>query len=271
MITFAALPSPFRPGCLLLAAALAACASPQPAAPRDAAAVSSALRFSSASLDAAEPPGWIPLVIRRDKLATIYRVVADPVPGPDGVERATHVMQADSDASASGLQLAVDLDPAAAPCLSWSWKVAHLIETADAKNRAAEDSPARIVLAFDGDWSRLGLLDRILAGQARALSGRELPYATLVYIWEPRLPVGEVVINSFTSRIRKMVAQSGPAGVGAWQWKQRNVVEDFERAFGEAPGRLVSVGILTDTDNTLTQVRAWYGDIGFGAQDCPAR
>jgi hypothetical protein len=36
---------------------------------------------------------------------------------------------------------------------------------------------------------------------------------------------------------------------------------DFQRAFGEEPGMLVGIGLLTDTDNTATKVQAWYGDI----------
>jgi hypothetical protein len=44
----------------------------------------------------------------------------------------------------------------------------------------------------------------------------------------------------------------------------RNVVEDFRKAFGEEPGLMTDVGIMTDTDNTGETVDAWYGDIRFG-------
>ena len=33
--------------------------------------------------------------------------------------------------------------------------------------------------------------------------------------------------------------------------------------FGEEPGRMTEVGVLTDTDNTGASVEAWYGDIEF--------
>jgi hypothetical protein len=35
------------------------------------------------------------------------------------------------------------------------------------------------------------------------------------------------------------------------------------RPFGEEPGRLLAVGVLTDTDNTGGHAEAWYGDIRF--------
>jgi hypothetical protein len=41
---------------------------------------------------------------------------------------------------------------------------------------------------------------------------------------------------------------------------------DFRRAFGEEPGALLAVGVLTDTDNTDGHAEAWYGDIRFGPE-----
>ena len=60
-----------------------------------------------------------------------------------------------------------------------------------------------------------------------------------------------------------LVASSGAGGVGKWQTLSRNVLEDFCRAFGEEPGMLTDVGVLTDTDNTQSSAEAWYGDIRF--------
>jgi hypothetical protein len=48
-----------------------------------------------------------------------------------------------------------------------------------------------------------------------------------------------------------------------WRRYERDVRADYEKAFGEAPGPLVGVAIMTDSDNTRSNVRAWYGDIRF--------
>jgi hypothetical protein len=68
------------------------------------------------------------------------------------------------------------------------------------------------------------------------------------------------------------VVESGAEHVGQWRNYQRNVAEDYERAFGEKPGRLIGVGVLTDTDNTVQKMEAWYGDIRLmrDAQAVPA-
>jgi hypothetical protein len=145
--------------------------------------------------------------------------------------------------------------------LQFSWKVASLIEQADLQDSSRSDSPVRIVLAFDGDRSRLSAKDAMLSELARTLTGEEMPYATLMYVWSNRLPVGSVVSSRRTDRIRKMVIQSGPDGLNRWLDYQRDIKADFERAFGEPPGRLMAVGIMSDTDNTGGSVRAWYGPV----------
>jgi hypothetical protein len=43
----------------------------------------------------------------------------------------------------------------------------------------------------------------------------------------------------------------------------RNVYDDYQRVFGEEPGRITAIGIMTDTDNTGANVHACYGDIVF--------
>jgi hypothetical protein len=42
---------------------------------------------------------------------------------------------------------------------------------------------------------------------------------------------------------------------------ERTVQADFVKAFGEEPGALISISIMTDTDNTKSIARAWYGPI----------
>jgi hypothetical protein len=84
-----------------------------------------------------------------------------------------------------------------------------------------------------------------------------------MYVWSGVHPVGMVIPNPRTRRIEMIVASSGAAEVGKWQTLKRNLLQDFQRAFGERPGRLTAVGVLTDTDNTGTSAEAWYGDIRF--------
>jgi len=57
------------------------------------------------------------------------------------------------------------------------------------------------------------------------------------------------------------VVDSGRAGIGQWQQHRRDVQADFRLAFGEEPGPISSVALMTDTDNTRTRLTAWYGPL----------
>jgi hypothetical protein len=90
-----------------------------------------------------------------------------------------------------------------------------------------------------------------------------MPYATLMYVWSSKRPEGTVIVNPRTDRIRKLVVQSGPARLGDWLTYQRDIQADYTKAFGEPPGALVGIGIMTDSDNTGSIARAWYGPVSL--------
>jgi hypothetical protein len=128
-----------------------------------------------------------------------------------------------------------------------------------------EDAPARLVFFFDGDKSKLSLIDRAGMNLAKHLSGQELPYATLMYIWSTTAAPGSVIANPHTGRVQMIVVSGQPGDAGKWQILRRNIVQDYEKVFHETPGQITAYGLLTDTDNTGSTTRAWYGDVQFRA------
>ena len=143
----------------------------------------------------------------------------------------------------------------------WAWRVDRLNPQASIADADVEDAVARVIFAFDGDRSRLSARNRAMFDLAQALTGEPPPYATLMYVWETRKPLGSVVVNPRSDRIRKLVVDSGPEHLGTWRVHQRNLVADYERAFGEKPGPLMAIGKMTDADNTRASAEAWYGAI----------
>ena len=198
------------------------------------------------------PEGWTPWVLHATKRPTRYRTVQL------GGER---VLEASADNSASGLIHALGVDPALRPVLSWRWRVDAALVDADVGERHADDAPVRIVLGFDGDKSTLPLKEQMFFERVKLLSGQDLPYATLMYVWDGGRAIDSVAVNANTSRVRKIIVDGDQAGLRTWRAHRRDIVADFERAYGKAPGRLVAIAVMTDTDNTKQKVRSWYGDI----------
>ena len=149
--------------------------------------------------------------------------------------------------------------------LQFSWLVPAMIETADMARRESDDSPVRLILAFEGDRSAFSSKDSMLSELVEALTGEPLPYATLMYVWSNSRPIDTVITNPRTDRIRKIVVESGATGLNNWLRYDRNIRADFEKAFGELPGALVGIGIMTDTDNTRAKALAWYGPLNLAA------
>lgn len=168
-----------------------------------------------------------------------------------------------AEASVSMLRQPIRVDPADLGKVRFSWKVPELIEHADMALRDKDDAPVRIVLAFEGDRSRFSARDAALAELVRTISGEEMPYATLMYVWCNKREPGSVIRSPRTDRIRKLVVESGPRRLNQWLDYERDIRADYERVFGEPPGALVGIAIMTDSDNTRSKTQAWYGPVRF--------
>jgi hypothetical protein len=171
------------------------------------------------------------------------------------------VVHARADRSASMWRQHVRLETQQLGRMHFSWKVPRLIDAADMTDRDGDDAPVRIVLAFDGDRQHLSVRNRMMFDLAESLTGEAPPYATLMYVWDPRAEVGAVIKAPRSDRVRGLVVESGPQRVGRWLHYERDVVADFRRAYGEDPGPLIGVAVMTDSDNTGTETEAFYGQI----------
>ena len=170
-------------------------------------------------------------------------------------------LQAQAQSSASMLRKTLHVPADQLNALSFAWQVPQLIVNADMAHRDQDDSPVRMVLAFEGDRTQFSAKNAMLNELTHAITGQPMPYATLMYVWCNKRPVGTVIHNPRTDRIRKIVVESGAERLNQWLSYERNIKADYEKAFGEAPGALIAIGLMTDTDNTRSQAQAWYGTI----------
>ena len=211
-------------------------------------------RFSTATVGQGLPDGWKPLTFKKIEKHTTYTLVKDD----DMV-----VVKAVAEASASGLTREIKINPREYPIVEWRWKIMNVLKKGDVQRKEGDDYPARIYIAFEYEPGKLGFFKKVEFLIARLLYGENLPLAAINYIWESKAPIGTMVPNPYTDRVMMFVVESGSPKLNQWVSEERNVYEDYKKAFGEEPPMISGVAIMTDTDNTGESAIAYYGDIFF--------
>jgi hypothetical protein len=173
------------------------------------------------------------------------------------------VLRAEADDSASLYALKLKTPSANYSTLSWRWKTDALIPGADNRDQKREDSPLRVMISFDGERSSLPEAEQFRSKMSKAISGVEMPFATLMYIWSEQIALETVITSAHTSQVKMLVVASGKHDLGAWQSMQRHIADDYRRAFGAEPGRIIGVSVMTDTDNTGKKALGWYADLSL--------
>ena len=215
-----------------------------------------AARFSGLSPAGSYLGGWEEFEVLKGNVPTDYRLVER-----DGAV----VLQAESKEGGSGLFRKIRIDPRRHPIVEWRWRVPRDSGAGGDGGPSRASPPVRLSLAFDGDAAKLDFNDRTQMRLAKALTANGLPYASLLYVWNNHDPVETLYTSPHTDRVRHLVVESGEQRLDQWVTVRRNLLEDYRRAFGEEPGDMVAVGIMTDYGDNGAPRRAFYGDITFRA------
>lgn len=127
--------------------------------------------------------------------------------------------------------------------VSWKWKVEKLQNSADIRNLRHEDFGAKIMFVF-GEPS---------------LFNKDVP--TLAYVWTGTPVPNGAVLQSQRYHSLFYIQLRGAKNIGQWQQEQVNVVSDFLRVFGHAPGPLKYIALFNDNDQTNETTSALFGPI----------
>ena len=127
------------------------------------------------------------------------------------------------------------------PAIRWRWRPITLPSGTDEHKKSGNDNVLGLYVAFGG-WP--------------------VP-KSIKYIWSETLPVGTELHSPFSKKTKMVVIRSGREGVGQWLSEERNILEDYQRLFGEpnAAPKARGIAILTDSDNTGTEAVGDYDDI----------
>jgi Protein of unknown function (DUF3047) len=211
-------------------------------------------RFSAEPLENKLPTGWKPLTFKKIDQHTTYTLVKD---GNEVVVRAV------AESSASGLVREIKINPKEYPIVQWRWKARNILKKGDVRLKEGDDYPARLYVTFEYDSRKLGFFEKAKYEAVRLLYGQYPPIGAINYIWESKLPQGMMIPNPYTNRVIMIVVESGESKLNQWVSEERNIYEDYKKAFGQEPPMISGVAIMTDTDNTGESAVACYGDILF--------
>lgn len=200
---------------------------------------------------------WQP--VRSAKHATQYALVRDEETGKT-------VLEGVADGAAGALIYRFDANARATPLLKFGWKVGNLITSSDPKTKAGDDYSARIYVTFAYDPERATVREKAENSVAHMLYGETPPHAALAYVFTHKLATGTIVTSPYTQRVKKLVVDADPTSVGKWKQFERDVYEDYRKAFNEEPTRISGIAVMVDTDNTGERARSRFSDVTLSAR-----
>lgn len=186
----------------------------------------------------------------------------------------------------SGLIYKIRLNPKKYPMISWKWKVLKFPE----KNLSGYKVIPSDKLTL---WERLLVYlklrpepeVRVTASSETKSNGRDGwlekdDYAarvyiifpswifsnikTIEYVWSNDIPKGTIMTSPYYPNIKLIVLESGKKNPDEWVFEERNIYDDYRKAFGKNPSYIGAIALMTDTDNTLSTAEAIYKDIKVG-------
>jgi hypothetical protein len=139
------------------------------------------------------------------------------------------------------LQTSADVELTPDTTISWRWLVSKL-PAREAENTIPTHDYMSIAVEFDNG------LD-------------------LTYYWSAALPVDTIFtcpLPTWAPRETHMAIRSGPDGLGAWHREERNLYDDYRRALGTPPKRVVRVWLIAVSLFRHGEGIAEFADIEVG-------
>lgn len=157
------------------------------------------------------------------------------------------VLQALSNASASGIYKRQSINIKEYPYLNWRWRIDNKLDVTDERKKSGDDYAARVYLVIDGG---------LFFWKSKALS----------YVWSNQSSAGDIWDNAYAGNSVKMFALKSSADpTSTWLHEKRNVFEDLKAVFGKEITTVDAVAVMTDTDDSKSSAVSYYADIFFSA------
>jgi len=155
---------------------------------------------------------------------------------------------ATSEGTASALFYKIKMDINKRPVISWKW---------NAKSFPAKDGRENLSNAKQDDFAGrvYVIFPALFFTKSKALE----------YIWTEKIKEGTISASPYSKNLRLMVVESGKKEGVDWVFEERDIYEDYVKAFGEKPKyNIGAIAFMTDADSTKSTAEAFYDEIKIG-------
>ncbi len=158
-------------------------------------------------------------------------------------------VQAFSDKACSAIYYKMPYKLKDYPLLGWKWKVVTFPDLSNARTpKEKDDYAARVYVIFPN---------------------LSFTFSKFIeYVWAEDIPVGTIFDSPYGSNVKMIVVRSGRSATGEWTSENRNVYEDYVKAFGGEPKKnAAAIAIMCDADSTKTMAESLFDDITVSAPE----
>jgi len=156
-----------------------------------------------------------------------------------------NALEAKSSNAASGLYKKLSVDLAKTPYLNWRWRIENKLAPLIENKKSGDDYAARIYVVVSTGF---------FFWQTKALN----------YAWSSQASPAASWPNAFAPNNALMIPiRTRQDQVATWYTEKRNVYQELSQWLGNNDFSISGLAIMTDTDNSQTQARAYYDDIYF--------
>ncbi|HEX9648426.1 MAG TPA: DUF3047 domain-containing protein [Alphaproteobacteria bacterium] len=171
-----------------------------------------------------------------------------------------------SERSVSMLHRPVAVDLAAAPCLSWRWRVDEAPPPTNLTAHGGDDRALAVFVAFPFDGEHASFWEQLVRPLVELFYGADAPGRVVAYVWGGRGQPGDMQSSAYMGAAgRNVLLHPGDAPLGQWLEETVDVAADYRRAFDDPVTRPVRLAITSDTDDTRSRAHAWIAALRFHA------
>lgn len=156
-----------------------------------------------------------------------------------------YYVKGESIKTASALFYKVKIDMSEKPILSWKWKI---------KKFPTKEKPERLDIKDSDDFA---VRIYVIFPAAFFLNSK-----VLEYVWAEYAPSGTIESSPYSKNIKLFILRSGNALDNEFIYEERNLYEDYIKAFGMPPKMQIgAIAFMTDADSTGSEAIGEYADI----------